>query len=45
MIGTGSMTDLYIPLERKIENVRKALHLTYKYGFTFTIITKSDLIL
>lgn len=45
MIGTGSMTDPYIPLERKIENVRKALHLIYKYGFGFTVITKSDLIL
>lgn len=45
MIGTGSMTDPYIPLEMKIGNVRKALSLIYKYGFGFTVITKSDRIL
>ena len=45
MIGTGSMTDPYIPLELEIGNVRKALHLIYKYGFGFTVITKSDRIL
>ena len=45
MIGTGSMADPYIPLELEIGNVRKALHLIYKYGFGFTVITKSDRIL
>lgn len=45
MIGTGSMTDPYIPLEAEIGNVRKALELIYKYGFGFTVITKSDRIL
>lgn len=45
MIGTGSMTDPYISLEMKIRNVRKALSLIYKYGFGFTVITKSDRIL
>ena len=45
MIGTGSMTDPYIPLEMEIGNVRKALHLIYQYGFGFTVITKSDRIL
>ena len=45
MIGTGSMTDPYIPLETEIGNVRKALHLIYEYGFGFTVITKSDRIL
>lgn len=45
MIGTGSMTDPYIPLEMEIGNVRKALHLIYKYGFGFIVITKSDRIL
>lgn len=45
MIGTGSMTDPYLPLEMEINNVRKALHLIYKYGFGFTVITKSDRIL
>ncbi len=41
MIGTGSMTDPYIPLEREIGNVRKALSLIERYGFGFTVITKS----
>lgn len=45
MIGTGSMTDPYIPLEMEIGNVRKALQLIDKYGFGFTVITKSDRIL
>lgn len=45
MIGCGSMTDPYIPLERKLENVRKSLSLALKYGFGYTLITKSNLIL
>lgn len=45
MIGTGSMTDPYIPLEMEIGNVRKALHLIYEHGFGFTVITKSNRIL
>ena len=45
MIGTGSMTDPYIPAEMEIENVRKALSLIHEYGFGFTVITKSDRIL
>ena len=45
MIGTGSMTDPYIPLEMEIGNVRKALALIDKYGFGFTVITKSNRIL
>lgn len=45
MIGTGSMTDPYIPLEMEIGNVRKALSLIYDYGFGFTLITKSNRIL
>ena len=45
MIGTGSMTDPYIPLEMKLENVRKALELVYEYGFGFTVITKANRIL
>ena len=45
MIGTGSMTDPYIPLEAKLGNVRKSLQLIERYGFGFTVITKSDLIL
>ena len=45
MIGTGSMTDPYIPLEMEIGNVRKSLALIDKYGFGFTVITKSNRIL
>lgn len=45
MIGTGSMTDPYIPLETELGNVRKALELIYKYGFGVTLITKSSRIL
>ena len=45
MIGTGAMTDPYIPLEKRLEHVRDSLKLIYRYGFGFTCITKSDLIL
>ena len=45
MIGTGSMTDPYIPPEMELQYVRKALCLIEKYGFGFTVITKSDRIL
>lgn len=45
MIGTGSMTDPYIPLEKEHRYVRKALELIYRYGYGFTCITKSNLIL
>lgn len=45
MIGTGSMTDPYLPLETELGNVRKALSLIDRYGFGFTVITKSNRIL
>lgn len=45
MIGTGAMTDPYIPLETEICHVRKTLRLIYEHGFGFTVITKSDRIL
>lgn len=45
MLGTGSMTDPYIPLESQLGNVRKALSLANQYGFGFTLITKSDRVL
>lgn len=45
MIGTGAMTDPYIPLENEIGNVRKALALAERYGFGVTLITKSDRVL
>lgn len=45
MIGTGAMTDPYIPLEKHLGHVRKSLELISRYGFGFTCITKSDLVL
>lgn len=45
MIGTGAMTDPYIPLENDLKYVRKSLELIYQYGFGFTVITKSNRIL
>lgn len=45
MIGTGAMTDPYIPLEMKIGHMRKALELIADYGFGCTVHTKSDRIL
>lgn len=45
MIATGSMSDPYIPAESKLNLVRDSLKLIDNYGFGFTCITKSDLIL
>lgn len=45
MIGTGSMSDPYMPLEKELQYTRKALELIYDYGFGATVITKSSLIL
>jgi len=45
MIGTGSMTDPYIPLEDDLRLLRKSLELIYHYGHGFTCITKSDHVL
>ena len=45
MIGTGSMSDPYMPLEKELRLTRKCLELIDKYNYGFTVITKSDLIL
>lgn len=45
MLSTGSMTDPYLPLEDEFGSIRKALSLAYKYGFGFTLITKSNRVL
>lgn len=45
MIGTGSMTDPYMPLERELGMTRGALELIAKYGFGAAVLTKSDLVL
>ena len=45
MIGTGAMTDSYMPLERKIQYTRRCLEVIEKYGYGLAIQTKSNLIL
>ncbi len=45
MLGTGSMTDPYIPLEARLGYMRRALSLADRYGFGFALITKSKLLL
>lgn len=45
MLGTGAMTDPYIPAELELKYIRKALLLAYEYGFGFTVQTKSARIL
>lgn len=45
VIGTGAMTDPYIPLEMELGNMQKALALIEQYGFGVTVQTKSDRIL
>lgn len=45
MIGTGSMTDSYIPLEKELGYTRKCLEIIDRYGFGLAIQTKSSLIL
>lgn len=45
VVGIGSMSDTYNPLEKQYEQTRGALKLISKYGFGVSIDTKSDLIL
>lgn len=45
MIGTGSMCDPYLPLERELRLSRRCLELIERYGFGVSVLTKSDLIL
>lgn len=45
MIGTGAMTDPYVPIEKRLQHVRKCLKVIYRYGFGFACLTKSDLVL
>ncbi len=45
MIGTGAMTDPYIPLENEIRYTRKCLEIIERYGFGLAILTKSNGIL
>ena len=45
MLATGSMTDPYIPLESELGLMRGALELAERYGYGFTLITKSARVL
>lgn len=45
MIGTGAMSDPYIPLEMELKLTRRVLEKIEKYGFGVTILTKSDRVL
>jgi len=45
MLGTGSMFDPYMPLERSQMMTRQMLELAEKHGFGATVLTKSDLVL
>lgn len=45
MIGTGAMSDPYLPLEQTRRMTRRCLELIDEYGFGLSILTKSDLIL
>ena len=45
MIGTGAMSDPYIPLESQLQMTRKSLELIDKHGFGVAIQTKSARIL
>ena len=45
MIGTGAMSDPYQPLEETELLTRRSLELVERYGFGFTVLTKSDRVL
>jgi DNA repair photolyase len=45
VIGTGSMNDPYMPLEKRYNLTGRALALIARHGFGVHVITKSDLVL
>ena len=45
MIGTGAMSDPYMPIEEKLGNMRKCLEVIERCGFGVTMITKSTKVL
>ncbi len=45
MIGTGSMSDPYLPCEEQLGLTRRCLEIIRRYGFGATVLTKSDRIL
>ena len=42
MVGTGAMSDPYIPLERELKLTRQCLEIIDRYGFGATVQTKSS---
>lgn len=42
MIGTGAMSDPYIPLERELKLTRQCIEIIDRYGFGATVLTKSS---
>lgn len=45
MIGTGAMSDPYLPIEEEYRLTRRCLELIEEYGFGVSLLTKSDLVL
>lgn len=45
VIGTGSMNDPYMPVEKQYNLTRRALEVIAEMGFGVHVITKSDLVL
>lgn len=45
MIGTGAMSDPYMPCEEKLRLTRRCLEIIDRHGFGVTVQTKSDMIL
>ncbi len=45
MVGTGAMSDPYMPLERTLGLTRKLLEVIERQGCGVTVLTKSDLVL
>ena len=45
MIGTGSMSDPYLPCEEQLGLTRRCLEIILRYGYGAAVLTKSDRIL
>ena len=45
MIGTGSMGDPYVPIEKELCLTRRCLEIIDRYNFGAALLTKSDLVL
>ncbi len=44
-IGTGSMNDPYMPVEKDIQLTRQALEVIYEFRYPVHVITKSDMVM